>query len=405
MRAVERLLKYVTVFTTSDENSSTVPSSARQFDLAKLLVQELKELGISDAHVDDKCYVYASIPATPGCEQAPAIGLIAHMDTAPDFCGENVKPQIIENYDGTDVTLGTSGRILSVKNFPHLSSLKGRTLVTTDGTTLLGADDKAGIAVIMTAAEQLLTGEHPHGKVCISFTPDEEVGRGADAFDVAHFGAEFGYTLDGGLETEIAYENFNACGAEFEINGFNIHPGDAKDKMINASLVAMEINQMLPACDRPEHTELYEGFFHLGHMEGNVESAKLSYIVRDHDAKSFAARKQLLLHIEKTMNERYGEGTVILTIQDQYENMAGVIQPCMHIVDNVKEVIREMGLTPSVSPIRGGTDGAKLSFMGLPCPNLGAGGYAFHGPYEHVTAEGMDTSVAILLKLLEKYTR
>lgn len=404
MRAIERLLKYVTVFTTSDENSSTTPSSARQFDLAKLLVQELKELGISDAHVDDKCYVYASIPAAPGCEQAPAIGLIAHMDTAPDFCGENVKPQIIENYDGTDVTLGTSGRVLSVKNFPHLASLKGRTLVTTDGTTLLGADDKAGIAVIMTAAEQLLSGEHPHGKVCISFTPDEEVGRGADAFDVAHFGADFGYTLDGGLETEIAYENFNACGAEFEINGFNIHPGDAKDKMINASLVAMEINQMLPSCDRPEHTELYEGFFHLGHMEGNVESAKLSYIVRDHDAKSFAARKQLLLHIEKTMNERYGEGTVILKIQDQYENMVGVIEPCMHIVDNVKEVIREMGLTPSVSPIRGGTDGAKLSFMGLPCPNLGAGGYAFHGPYEHVTAEGMDTSVAILLKLLEKYT-
>lgn len=405
MRAIERLLKYVTVFTTSDENSSTTPSSARQFDLAKLLVQELKELGISDAHVDDKCYVYASIPAAPGCEQAPAIGLIAHMDTAPDFCGENVKPQIIENYDGTDVTLGTSGRVLSVKNFPHLASLKGRTLVTTDGTTLLGADDKAGIAVIMTAAEQLLNGEHPHGKVCISFTPDEEVGRGADAFDVAHFGADFGYTLDGGLETEIAYENFNACGAEFEINGFNIHPGDAKDKMINASLVAMEINQMLPSCDRPEHTELYEGFFHLGHMEGNVESAKLSYIVRDHDAKSFAARKQLLLHIEKTMNERYGEGTVILKIQDQYENMVGVIEPCMHIVDNVKEVIREMGLTPSVSPIRGGTDGAKLSFMGLPCPNLGAGGYAFHGPYEHVTAEGMDTSVEILLKLLEKYTR
>lgn len=405
MRAIERLLKYVTVFTTSDENSSTTPSSARQFDLAKLLVQELKELSISDAHVDDKCYVYATIPATPGCEQAPAIGLIAHMDTAPDFCGENVKPQIIENYDGTDVTLGTSGRVLSVKNFPHLASLKGRTLITTDGTTLLGADDKAGIAVIMTAAEQLLNGEHPHGKVCISFTPDEEVGRGADAFDVAHFGADFGYTLDGGLETEIAYENFNACGAEFEINGFNIHPGDAKDKMINASLVAMEINQMLPSCDRPEHTELYEGFFHLGHMEGNVESAKLSYIVRDHDAKSFAARKQLLLHIEKTMNERYGEGTVILKIQDQYENMVGVIEPCMHIVDNVKEVIREMGLTPSVSPIRGGTDGAKLSFMGLPCPNLGAGGYAFHGPYEHVTAEGMDTSVEILLKLLEKYTR
>lgn len=403
MRAIERFLKYISVFTTSDDNSTTSPSSARQFDLANLLVQELKDLGIEDAHVDEKCYVYASIPASKGCEQAPAIGLIAHMDTAPDFCGEHVNPQIIEQYDGTDVTLGTSGRVLSVKNFPHLPSLKGHTLITTDGTTLLGADDKAGIAAIMTAAEKLMTGEHPHGKVCIAFTPDEEVGRGADGFDVAHFGAEFAYTLDGGLETDISYENFNACGAEFEVNGFNIHPGDSKNRMINASIVAMEINQMLPACDRPEHTESYEGFFHLCEMKGTVESAKLSYIVRDHDSRSFYARKQLLLHIEKTMNERYGDGTVKLTIRDQYENMAEVIKPCMHIIDNVKAVISEMGLTPSVSPIRGGTDGSRLSFMGLPCPNLGTGGYAAHGPYEHVTAEGMETASEILLNLLKKY--
>lgn len=405
MRAIERLLKYVTVFTTSDDNSTTTPSSSRQFDLANILVQELKELGISDAHVDDKCYVYATIPATPGCENAPSIGLIAHMDTAPDFCGENVKPQIIENYDGTDVALGTSGRVLSVKNFPHLASLKGRTLVTTDGTTLLGADDKAGIAVIMTAAEKLLSGEIPHGKVCIGFTPDEEVGRGADEFDVAHFGADFAYTLDGGIETEIVYENFNACGAAFEVNGFNIHPGDAKNKMLNAAIVAMEINQMLPACDRPEHTEMYEGFFHLCHIEGSVESAKLYYIVRDHDAKSFASRKKLLRHIEKTLNERYGENTVKLTLQDQYENMEEKIKPCLHIVDTVKEVMSEMGLTPDVAPVRGGTDGARLSFMGLPCPNLGTGGHAFHGPYEHITAEGMDTSVKIVLNVLKKYAK
>lgn len=405
MRAIERLLNYVTVFTTSDDNSTTTPSSSCQFDLAKILVQELKDLGVSDAHVDEKCYVYATIPATPGCENAPAIGLIAHMDTAPDFCGKDVKPQIIENYDGTDVALGTSGRVLSVKNFPHLADLKGRTLITTDGTTLLGADDKAGIAAIMTVAEKLLAGEYPHGKVCIGFTPDEEIGRGADEFDVAHFGADFAYTMDGGIETEIVYENFNACGAAFEINGVNIHPGDAKNKMVNASIVAMEINQMLPACDRPEHTEMYEGFFHLCHMEGSVESAKLYYIVRDHDAKSFASRKKLLRHIEKTMNERYGENTVKLTIQDQYENMEEMIKPCLHIVDSVKEVMCEMGLTPNVAPVRGGTDGARLSFMGLPCPNIGTGGHAFHGPYEHITAEGLDTAVEIVLNVLKKYAK
>ncbi len=403
MRAVERLLNYVTVYTTSDDDSTTVPSTSRQFDLANILVKELQEMGVTDAHVDGKCYVYASIPASPGCEKAPAIGLIAHMDTAPDFCGEHVRPQIIENYDGTDVVLGESGRVLTVRNFPHLSSMKGRTLITTDGTTLLGADDKAGIAEIMTVAEKLLEGGHPHGKVCIGFTPDEEVGRGADEFDIAHFGADFAYTLDGGIETEVVYENFNACGASFEINGVNIHPGDAKDKMVNASNVAMEIHQMLPVCDRPEHTEMYEGFFHLCHMEGTVEHAKLEYIVRDHDGHSFESRKKLLRHIEKTVNERYGAGTVVLTLQDQYRNMEEMIRPCLHMIENVKAVIRDMGLDPFTAPVRGGTDGARLSFMGLPCPNLGTGGHAFHGPYEHITAEGMDTAVDIVLKLLEKY--
>ncbi len=403
MRAAERLLNYVKVFTTSDEESTSTPSTARQFDLANILVKELQELGAEDAHVDENCYVYATIPATPGCEQAPVLGLIAHMDTAPDFSGEHVNPQIIENYDGEDVALGTSGRVLSVKQFPHLTSLKGRTLITTDGTTLLGADDKAGIAEIMTVAEQLLSGTQPHGKIRIGFTPDEEVGRGADAFDVQKFGADFAYTLDGGIETEVVYENFNAAGAEFEINGVNIHPGDAKDKMVNASILAMEINQMLPSCERPEHTELYEGFYHLCHMEGSVEHAKLSYIVRDHDSSSFAARKKTLQHIAKTMNERYGAGTVTLTITDQYENMAVMIEPCMHLIDHAKAVMRRLNLEPDVSPVRGGTDGARLSFMGLPCPNLGTGGYAFHGPYEHITEEGMDTAVQIVLGIIETY--
>jgi len=403
MRAVDRLLNYVKIYTTSDDSSSTVPSAAREFDLARVLVDELQALGVKDAHVDDKCYVYATIPATPGHEDAPAIGLIAHMDTAPDFCGENVNPQVIENYDGEDVALGTSGRVLSVRNFPHLTSLKGRTLITTDGTTLLGADDKAGVAEIMTVAEELLKGEIPHGKVCIGFTPDEEVGSGADHFDVKGFGADFAYTLDGGIETEVVYENFNACGADFNISGVNIHPGDAKDRMVNASIVAMEINAMLPACERPEHTELYEGFYHLCVMNGSVESAVLRYIVRDHDAASFAARKKTLRLIEKTMNERYGEGTVKLTITDQYQNMEEKIRPHIHLIDNAKAVMRDLGLEPYVSPVRGGTDGARLSFMGLPCPNLGTGGHAFHGPYEHITAEGMDIAVKIVLGILQKY--
>lgn len=402
MRAVDRLLNYVKIYTTSDDSSSTVPSAAREFDLARVLVDELQALGVKDAHVDDKCYVYATIPATPGHEDAPAIGLIAHMDTAPDFCGENVNPQVIENYDGEDVVLGTSGRVLSVRNFPHLTSLKGRTLITTDGTTLLGADDKAGVAEIMTVAEELLKGEIPHGKVCIGFTPDEEVGSGADHFDVKGFGADFAYTLDGGIETEVVYENFNACGADFNISGVNIHPGDAKDRMVNASIVAMEINAMLPACERPEHTELYEGFYHLCAMKGSVESAELHYIVRDHDAASFAARKKTLCMIEKTMNERYGEGTVKLTITDQYQNMEEKIRPHIHLIDNAKAVMRDLGLEPYVSPVRGGTDGARLSFMGLPCPNLGTGGHAFHGPYEHITAEGMDIAVKIVLGILQK---
>lgn len=405
MKAYERFLKYVSVWTTSDETSETVPSADRELVLAELLVEEMKELGIEDARVDEKGYVYGSVPATLGCENTPALGLIAHMDTAPDAPGDNIHLQIIENYDGKDVVLGTSGKTIKVEEFPYLADLKGRTLITTDGTTLLGADDKAGIAEVLTVVDEILKEGLPHGKICIGFTPDEEVGSGADLFDVQGFGADYAYTVDGGIETEIVYENFNASGAKFKINGVNIHPGDAKDKMINASIVAMEINSMLPKLESPEHTEMYEGFYHLTGMSGNVEHAELSYIVRDHDSACFEAKEKTLRHIEKVLNEKYGKGTVKLEIHEQYRNMAEKIKPCMHLIDHAKEVMKELGLTPDVSPVRGGTDGARLSFMGLPCPNLGTGGYAFHGPYEHITVEGMDLSVKIILGIIGKYAK
>lgn len=405
MRAYERFLNYVKIHTTSDENSNTTPSTRRQFDLAEILAEEMKKLGVKDVRVDENCYVYGAIPATLGYEDKPAIGLIAHLDTAPDFCGEHVNPQIYRNYNGEDVTLGDSGKVLSVKTFPHLKELKGRTLITTDGTTLLGADDKAGIAEIMTVAEELLKETMPHGKVCIAFTPDEEVGSGADKLDIPAFGAQYAYTADGGCENEIVYENFNASEAVFKIRGFNIHPGEAKNKMINAALVGMEINSMLPNLETPAHTELYEGFFHLCEMEGTVENATLQYIIRDHSAASFEARENTLRHIEKIMNEKYGQGTVSLEIHEQYRNMIEKVAPCMQLVDYAKDAIRELGMEPNTDPIRGGTDGAQLSFRGLPCPNLGTGGYAFHGPYEHITAEGMDTAVHVMLGILKRFAQ
>lgn len=405
MRAYERFLNYVKIHTTSDENSNTTPSTRRQFDLAEILAEEMKKLGVKDVRVDENCYVYGAIPATPGYEDKPAIGLIAHLDTAPDFCGEHVNPQIYRNYNGEDVTLGDSGKVLSVKTFPHLKELKGRTLITTDGTTLLGADDKAGIAEIMTVAEELLKGTMSHGKVCIAFTPDEEVGSGADKMDIPAFGAQYAYTADGGCENEIVYENFNASEAVFKIRGFNIHPGEARNKMINAALVGMEINSMLPNLETPAHTELYEGFFHLCEMEGTVENATLQYIIRDHSAASFEARENTLRHIEKIMNEKYGQGTVKLEIHEQYRNMIEKVAPCMQLVDYAKDAIRELGMEPNTDPIRGGTDGAQLSFRGLPCPNLGTGGYAFHGPYEHITAEGMDTAVHVMLGILKRFAQ
>lgn len=403
MRAYQRLLEYVKVYTTSEDDQSEVPSTSRQFDLAKKLEEELKALGVSRVRLDGHCYVYGEIPATKGQEDAPAIGFIAHMDTAPDFSGEQVKAQVIENFDGSDVTLGTSGRVISAKDFPQLPSLKGKTLITTDGTTLLGADDKAGIAEIMTMAEELLREKTPHGKICIGFTPDEEVGMGPAFFDVEGFGADFAYTVDGGPETEIEYENFNAASAKVAIRGFSVHPGSSKNVMINASLVAMEFQSMLPSGDTPSQTEGYEGFFHLCQMSGDVSEARLDYIVRDHSAEMFACRLEMLQHIEKLLNEKYGAGTVTLTVREQYRNMKEKIEPCMHLIENAERAVREAGAVPQTVPIRGGTDGATLSFMGLPCPNLGTGGYGFHGPCEHITAEGMDTVVRTLKNIVRLY--
>lgn len=404
MKAYERMLNYVKVWTTSDSSSETVPSTSRQFDLAKILVEEMKELGIEDAHVDDKCYVYGTLPATKGYEDKAKLGFIAHLDTSEDISGQNVNPQIIENYNGEDIVLGNSGRVIKVSDFPHLKGFKGRTLITTDGTTLLGADDKAGIAEIMTAIERIQKENIPHGKICIGFNPDEEIGTGAHNFDVEKFGADFAYTLDGWLEGQIEYENFNASSAIFEIKGINVHPGSAKDIMVNSQLLAMEINSMLPK-ETPATTEGYEGFYHLMETTGSVEYSKLVYIVRDHDADKFAARNEFLENIAETMNEKYGEDVVTLTIKQQYRNMKEQIEPCMHLIDNAKKAIKSVGLEPTVDAIRGGTDGAQLSFKGLPCPNLGTGGAAYHGACEHISVEGMDKVVDIAVELVKIYAQ
>ena len=405
MRAYERFLTYAAIRTPSDENSTTSPSSKCQFELADLLKDEMLTIGIADAHVTEYCYVYGTIPATPGLESKPKIGFIAHMDTVSDYCDHDIKPIVHENYDGGDLALGTSGRTLSVKDFPHLPSLKGRTLITTDGTTVLGADDKAGIAEIMTMAERLIKENIPHGTICIAFTPDEEVGAGTAHFDVEKFGADFAYTLDGDSEGEIQYENFNACKADFEITGFGVHPGSSKDTMINACLVAMEINQMLPGCETPRGTEDYEGFFHLTNMSGDVTSAELHYIIRDHDKDYFEMRKNTLRLIEKDLNAKWGEGTVKLTITEQYKNMSEIIAGCMHLIQNAKQACVNANVAPQILPIRGGTDGCQLSFKGLPCPNLGTGGHAYHGPYEHITVEGMDQATDIVLELVKIYAK
>ena len=401
MRVEERLLKYVSYWTTSDEECRQIPSSERQFELGKVLEQELRDLGLEKVTLTDHCYVYGLLPATKGYADKPAVGFISHMDTAPDFSGKDVKPQIIPDYDGNDVLLKGSGAYLKVSDFPTLETLKGRTLITTDGTTLLGADDKAGVAEIMTAVEQIITEKIPHGDIWIGFTPDEEVGSGADLFDLDYFKAKFAYTVDGDYEGEVAYENFNAASASFEIKGVNVHPGEAKDIMINAALVGCEIASLLPENETPAHTEGREGFYHLTDFSGDIAHAKVNYIVRDHDKATFEKRLDTLRGIEKKMNEKYHADTVKLNIQHSYSNMLEVIEKNEYVVAIAKKAIKNVGLEPVSRPVRGGTDGARLSFMGLPCPNLGTGGYGFHGPFEHISVEGMDTAVSVIKEIVK----
>ena len=401
MTALERFLIYVKIHTASSENLERTPTEEREFDLSRVLEKEMKDLGFERVFVDEHAYVYGFLPATPGCEDRPCVGFIAHLDTIPDFSGENVNPQLIENYDGGDVRLGESGRVLTKDVNPNLPGLKGHTLVTTDGTTVLGADDKAGIAAIMTACERILAEGRPHGAIAVCFTPDEEVGHGASLLDLERFGADFAYTVDGGELDEINFETFNAASAKWEIRGFNIHPGSAKDKMINASLVAMEINAMLPAGAVPEKTENYEGFFHLTDMSGTVEKAELGYILRDHDANGLAEKEKLMRLIEKQINEKYGAGTARLTIREQYRNMAEKLSAHMEIVELAEKAIRAIGLEPVRVPIRGGTDGSQLSFRGLLCPNIGTGGYACHGPYEHTSAENLDGAARLVEAIVD----
>ena len=377
MRAYERFLNYVPVWTTSDETSDTVPSADRELVLARMLVEEMKDLGIADARVDDKGYVYGHIPATPGCEDKPSLGLVAHMDTVADASGENIKPQIIENYDGKDVVLKGSGDILKVDEFPYLAELKGRTQIIKEGL--------------------------PHGKICIGFTPDEEIARGAKHFDVEGFGADYAYTLDGDEEGEIQFENFNASTAFITIHGVSVHTGSAKDVMVNSQTIATEIHQMLPVNERPETTEGYEGFYHLVSVQGNVTTTKMKYFIRDFDRRSFDARAQKLRDIAEEMNKKYGEGKVEVEIVESYYNMREKIEPCMQLIDYAKAAIEHAGITPIVSPVRGGTDGARLSFKGLPCPNLGTGGHAFHGVFEHITVEGMDKAVLIVKDIIRQF--
>ena len=402
MAVLEKFIELVKIDSPSDPASPTCPSTAMQLDVANHLERVMKEMGVSNVRQKDG-YVYGEIPATPGYEDKTAVGFIAHMDTAPEFNGIGVKPQIIENYDGGDVLLAGSGHILSPKDFPVLLGYKGHTLVTTDGTTLLGSDDKAGIAEILEAAEILLQGEIPHGKICLGFTPDEEIGRGPLKFDVEGFSAQVGYTLDGGAAGSIEYENFNADQAEVTIKGYSIHPGSAKDKMKNSLAIAMEFDRLLPANERPQFTEGYEGFYHMNELHGGTEESHCTYILRDHDGDKLAARGETMQKAAAFLNDRYGEGTVTVEITHTYRNMREKILPVFEVITIAEQAIRTAGLTPVTVPIRGGTDGATLSYMGLPCPNLGTGGCNAHGRYECNTKENMEQCVQIALEIVKGY--
>ena len=405
MRAYQRLLQYVQVHTTSDPATGTHPSTQRQFDLARMLADELRALGVGDADVDEHCYVYGHLPATPGCEGRPALGLIAHMDTAPDASGEKVQPILHENYDGRDVTLPGTGAVMKVADFPFLASMKGETLITTDGTTLLGADDKAGVAEIITAVETLIQDGLPHGPICIAFTPDEEIGEGASLFDLERFGADFGYTVDGGDVGGIEYENFNAASATVTVHGLSVHTGSAKGTMVNAANVAMEYHLSLPRMARPETTEGREGFYHLCQMTGDVTEAKLGYILRDHDAAKLEYKKDNMRQAADYFNGKYGTGTVTVELKDGYRNMIEKIRPHFHLVETARTAIQMAGLVPEEVPVRGGTDGAVLSWQGLPCPNLGTGGFNFHGVLECITAERMDKATQVVLNIIALYAK
>ena len=401
-KILDKFLRYVSFDTQSSEESPSQPSTAKQLKLLSQLQGELQQMGI-EASLDEYGYVMATIPANTA-SNAPKLGFIAHVDTSPDAPGCNIKPQIIENYDGGDVVLG-DGKSLKVSEFPEMQLYRGQTLITTDGTTLLGADDKAGVAEIMCAAEYMMT--HPefkHGEVKIAFTPDEEIGRGVVKFDVKKFGADYGYTMDGGMIGELEYENFNAAGAKIHIAGRNIHPGYAKNKMINACLVAMELNAMLPIEQRPEYTQGYEGFIHLTSFKGVVEEADLSYIIRDHDATKLEVKKQIVQDAVDFINKKYGN-IVTAEIKDQYRNMREMVEPHFHVVENAMKAMEMAGVVPRVQPIRGGTDGANLSYMGLPCPNIFAGGHNFHGKLEFVPLESMQKATEVILNIIKLYAQ
>lgn len=406
MNVKERFLNYVSYDTQSMEECDTVPSTEKQYKLAEVLVKELKELGAEKVRLAEHCYVYATIPATTK-KKLPVIGFIAHMDTAAALSGKNVKPQIIKQYDGTDIILNKKQNIiLSPKNFESLKEQIGKDLIVTDGTTLLGADDKAGIAEIITLAEYLLTHkEIEHGTIQIAFTPDEEVGRGVDFFDVKGFGADFAYTVDGGALGELEYENFNAASAVIKITGSSIHPGFAKGKMRNALLIGMEFQQMLPVWENPAYTEKYEGFYHLDRMQGMVEEAELFYIIRDHDKKKFEEKKERFYTIVNYINKKYGADVVKVTIKDSYYNMKEKIEPHFHLIENAKLAMEKLNISPIISPIRGGTDGARLSFLGLPCPNLCTGGHNFHGKYEYIPIQDMQKCVELLIEIVKQYSK
>ncbi|QDO94139.1 peptidase T [Formosa sediminum] len=399
---IDRFVSYVTVDTESDPESNTTPSTAKQWDLANALAEELKAIGLEDVSIDENAYIMATLPSNVD-HDVPTIGFISHFDTSPDFTGANVKPQFVENYDGKDIVLNQEQNIiLSPDYFEDLLLYKGQTLITTDGTTLLGADDKAGITEIVTAMEYLV--QHPeikHGKIRVGFTPDEEIGRGAHKFDVEKFGAEWAYTMDGSEIGELEYENFNAAGAVVTVEGKIVHPGYAKGKMVNSMYIATEFINSLPRLETPEHTEGYQGFFHLTDINGEVDQTVLKYIIRDHDKEHFEARKDMMLKLTQDLNIQYGRKVISIEIKDQYYNMKEKVEPVMHIVDLAEEAMKQVGITPNIKAIRGGTDGSQLSYMGLPCPNIFAGGHNFHGRYEYVPVESMIKATEVICKIAE----